>query len=252
MSFGIALLVMLYVPSGVLYFRENYKNLSRHTCICILQVLVYPFMLPLNRFKNICDNKNKNHTKFLENLRFLIDVPLKLLLFAILMLSTEDLFDEKRTLLWYVHIKFEGWNNNILHIQMVSFISCLFYAFIMTKTLFKLELCNNLLDGFILLLCSISTLYFHTIALIISLVYLEFYGLILVFILFGIFLGMRRHEDGCIFKCITMLLNPISDICQVCEVSKISLHSIHMILCLVMINGNYLNHDKWTILRWAS
>ena len=88
--------------------------------------------------------------------------------------------------------------------------------------------------------------------LIITLVYLDFYGLILVFILFGIFFGMRRHEDGCILKCITMVLNPISDICHVCEVSKITLHSVHMILCFVMINGDYLNHDKWTILRWAS
>ena len=250
MSFGIALLVSFYVPSGIFHLRENYQKFSRNICICILQVLIYPFMLPAYRFIDICSNKNTNHIAFLEKSYFLIDAPLKLILLAILILSTEDLFEENhRTILWYVHMKFGGWHDNILDIQKVSFVSCLFYSFVITRSLFKLEL---------QLLYDVSALYFQTGAMIMSLIYLEIYGLIAISLNFVIFLGITRHENGCLFKCITMLLNPINEICKsnnmdvCCEISKITLYCLNMILCLVMINGDFLNYDKWTLLRRAS
>ena len=242
------------------YKKASINNLSRNICICILQVLIYPFMLPAYRFIDICSNKNTNHIAFLEKSYFLIDAPLKLILLAILILSTEDLFEENhRTILWYVHMKFGGWHDNILDIQKVSFVSCLFYSFVITRSLFKPELFQtHLLDGLIQLLYDVSALYFQTGALIMSLIYLEIYGLIAISLNFGIFLGITRHENGCLFKCITMLLNPINEICKsnnmdvCCEISKITLYCLNMILCLVMINGDFLNYDKWTLLRRAS
>ena len=207
-------------------------------------MLVYPFMLPLHRFLIICDSKMKNHVDFLENLHFLIDVPLKLITFAILILSTENLFE--RTLFWYVDIKVEGWNGNILHIKKVSLISWFFYVFVVTKASFKPQLCPNVIDGINMVLHNVSALYFQTTVLIISLVYLEFYALILPFMLFGIFLGIKRLENECIYKSITMLFNPIIDNVN-CEISKIIVLIIQSILSLVMVNGGYLIHDKWTI-----
>ena len=259
MSFGITLLVMLYVPSGIFHFKENYKHFSRNMYVCVLQVLFYPILLPTYRFKEMCSNKNTNNLEYLEKSRFLIDAPLKLILLVILILSTEDLFEEKKLLFWYASMKFEGWYDNILDIQKVSFVSCLFYGFVMIKSLLKPEQFNtHLLDGINKLCYDLVSLYFQTSALIYSILYLEIYGLILISLNFGIFLGITRHENGCLFKCLSMLLNPINDISSsnnmdvCCEISKMTLHCLNMILCLVMINGDFLNYDKWTILRRSS
>lgn len=213
-------------------------------------------MLTAHRFKNMCDNRNSTHLEILQKSRFLIDVPLKFILFSLLILSTEDLFEEKRTVFWYAHIQFSGWYDNILDLKMVSILSCIFYIFVKIKTLIQPELYrDNILNGGIKLLFDISSLYFQTSAFILSLLYLEFYGLIIISIIFAILLGVTREETGCFFQCITMVLNPFNTICQsskmdfICEISKITLHCLNVIISLVVINGDYSwKYDKWTVL----
>ena len=249
--FGSILALTLYFPA-IFHIYECYEKLSKIQ-IC-LHALFYP-LLPIYELLQICNSKDWNNLKHLQDIYSLMEVPTKLLILGVFLLNNHHLNDHLNIFSYFNTIVLSSFYGNSFTITNISLVSCAYYIMIIFTSFLKYE-ADMTADIKVLLMEYLHDLissYYQLITLLMIFTYLESYAFISFGLAYAIFLGASQNP----MEAYKMLFNSAKNrpayenSFYYIMVSRTAIYSGNLIICLIILNSNlfgYWSYSKFCVL----